>query len=106
MARDVTIKIRAEDSASPTFKTIGQNAKQMGTDVEQSAQRSSRSYEDLGRHATTVGAALGTVAAGMSIAGQAAANQERQVDGLRRVYGESSEQIIAFSKALQDSTNF
>lgn len=106
MTREVTIRINAQDNASPVFKKIGGEATAATATIEQSNQRAARSYDDLQKRAAAVGAGLGTVIGGLALAGKAAVDHERQIDALNRVYGESSRQILDFTRALQESTNF
>lgn len=58
----------------------------------------------MGQRMTAVGAAAGTVVAGMAVAGQAYIAQEQQVRGIQKSYGEASAELLKFADSMQSST--
>jgi len=105
-----TVELRAKDSISPTMEKIGQNAAKASKATEKAwadaGQASKRSAEEMRRSAAAIGAGLGTVVAGVSLAGRAFVAQEQQIRGLDRSYGEASRSMQEFSEEIQRTTTF
>lgn len=98
------VKITATNQSSAAFQQVTRDAERMGQSVEQSGQRGARGLEDMRQRMTAVGAAAGTVVAGMSFAGQSFVAQEQQIRGLQRAYGESADEIERFADRIQQTT--
>ena len=104
--KQVTIRVTATDQASPAFKTIGANAKAMGSQVSTSATQSAASLKTMQDRGAAVGAAMGALVGGVAIAGRAFVAQEQQIRGLNRAYGESSIEMQKFAESMQKTTTF
>ncbi|MCA9861129.1 MAG: hypothetical protein KC438_15490, partial [Thermomicrobiales bacterium] len=48
---------------------------------------------------------LGIVASGLALAGRSAYNHQRELDALNRMYGESAQQLVSFSREMENLTN-
>lgn len=134
MSQSLVINITTKDGASQAFRTIASSAKAMGTSLQSagagastslnkvatdagkadqaldklgaSAEDAATGMDKLSDTATKVGAALGTGIAAISKFGAQAENQRRQVDGIRKAYGDAADQILDFTNAIQSSTKF
>jgi hypothetical protein len=107
MALEVhSVELRARDNLSPALRQAGGEAQKLGRDLEQAGERGSRSFDRLKGSAGAFGAAAGTVVSGLSLAGQAAYETERQTEALSRQYGASAEEMRRFADEIQRTTNF
>lgn len=103
---------RVANELRGTGTAAGQAATGMtaaGTAADASAKsldRTAKSAEEIERQYTRVGAAIGTGIAGLAKLGQAATENTRQIDGLRRAYGDTANDIIAFANTTQGTTIF
>lgn len=132
MSDRVRIQVEATDNASDDFQRIGRAAQQMGQQVttagknassgltpvgpaaknaeralketEAQAKKTAESTKDLKEKWTDVGAAAGTLVTGISLLGRAYVDQERQIDGLERAYGDASDQLLDFAEQMQETT--
>lgn len=110
MARDVVIRISAQDAASPVFKRLSSEAQQMGATVEQSSQKSGRAFDDFNRKAALMGAAIGSATLVLGQFAQKAAEEEVVFARLRQSieatgksyedYAASVDQVIAQGEEL------
>lgn len=106
MPDNVETKIIAKDEASPAFKKVGQAADQMGDEIERSARRAGRSLTDLRRDAAEIGAGFGALLLASSKLGRSFVEQERQIMGIRRTYGDAADDLLRFADELQRTTAF
>lgn len=99
-------QITAKDSASPVFATVGNAAAKMGSAVTTAAKNASTALKENKKAADDlkIGAlALGTA---FTLASRSALDQTRSIDAVNRLYGESADEILKATEALQDNTNF
>jgi hypothetical protein len=129
---NIKIQVTAKDDASDDFQRIGKAAQTMGqqvqnagkasasgltpvgpaaknaqkalADVETQAKKTAASSDDIKKRWTEAGAAAGTLVAGLALVGRAYVDQERQIDGLERAYGEASVQLLEFAEQIQQTT--
>lgn len=116
MSDRIQISIEARENASRVFGQVGAAAGRMGDQVEdagesfetmeRSSQNAGRSLRDMDRELNQIARGMGVLGAGVALAGQSFRDQEIALDTLRRTYGESADELIAFSEAIQDTTNF
>jgi hypothetical protein len=132
MSDSVRFTVTAKDDASDDFQRIGKAAQSMGqqvqnagkasasgltpvgpaaknaqkalADVETQAKKTAASSDDIKKKWTEAGAAAGTLVAGLALVGRAYVEQERQIDGLERAYGDASKQLIEFAEEIQQTT--
>lgn len=120
MSERLTIQITAQDGTSRTFSAISSGATRMGDAVENAGKDGARGMDQLGTsarknataleqmkaEATAIGTVMGTVFTGVSLAGQAFRDQERQIGGITRLYGESSTAILQMAEDMQSLTRY
>ncbi len=88
---------------------IEKNTAETARAIDRLGQSSARAGKDLDqtkRSSVELGAALGTMAAVVAKSGQAAVTQRRELDLLGRQYGDSADEIVAFTQRLEDQSNF
>lgn len=105
MSERIGVDIVAKDGASKTFQEVSKAADKMGKDLEQAGTRASRAWSTFQANSKQIGASLGIVASGLALAGRSAFNHQRELDALNRMYGQSSRQIVSFSKEMENLTN-
>jgi hypothetical protein len=107
------IELQARDGTKQAFDSIKRSATEDARALEQMGKTGSRALQDVEKSANNTArgmrdlqiglAALGT---GFALASRAAADQTRQIDAINRLYGESADEILKLSEAIQDNTNF
>lgn len=109
MAKEVVIRISAQDAASPVFKKLAGEAQQMGAQVEMSNERSSRSFDNFNKGAAAVGAAIGSATLLMGewtrAAAEDQANQARlqqSIENTGKAYDDYAQRVDAAIKKGQD----
>jgi hypothetical protein len=102
LGRESTETGRAVDLMGKEAADAAKEADKLATSTDKSASALS-SHKDAARD---VGAAIGVAASALALMGDAAVQQERQVNALRKVYGDAADEIIDFTEAIQDNTNF
>ena len=105
MTERIGVEITAKDGASKVFQEVSKSADKMGADIEKAGSRSSKAMAALQANAKQIGASLGIVASGLALAGRSAYNHQRELDALNRMYGESAQQLVSFSKEMENLTN-
>jgi hypothetical protein len=134
MSDTYNVRITATETASPAFRKIAAEAQKtdhildgMGDGalkalqaIERNTGEAAASLQKFGQAAqqaetrtkglddglTKLGAGAGSAVAGIAKLGSAYVNQERQLDSLRRQYGDAGSEIIDFTEHLQDSTRY
>jgi hypothetical protein len=120
MSERISVTISAQDGASKTFAAIGTSAQKMGDSIEKAgtegtqglktidtqAKTTARSMDDIKAKATALGAAFGTLVSAAALLGASYRDQERQIDGINRLYGEQADEILLVSENIQDMTKF
>lgn len=118
--KTLSIRISAKDDASATMKKIGSSATTLGDELEEAGQdgqkalkqidaqakQTERSMGSLEDRSLAVGAAIGTMVGFASKAGAAYKDQQRQIDGINRLYGEQADVILSMSENIQDFTRY
>lgn len=118
--RQLEVLIKAVDQASATLKKIADEAARMGKvtessgkqasaglkQMDESAKRSAKSFDDVVDAASKVGIAVGTTVGVLGALGQSALNETRSIEALRRSYGSAADGIILYTEAIQDNTRF
>lgn len=118
--RTVSITLTAKDGISKTFKSVGDAGKRMGDELARSADQAEKELEQLGdtaeqtgrsmrdmtSEARNLGLGIGVLVSGMALAGKSYRDQEIALDALRRGYGDTADEMIAFTDQLQATTNY
>lgn len=126
MSQELSIKITAQDGASQVFRQIADASAKVADHLQEAgtkgaqglnqttaaAKSTSAALEEtrsratsLKAEATAIGAVFGVVAAGVAKAGAAFRDQQRSVDAINRLYGDSSKRVLEFADSMQDLTN-
>jgi hypothetical protein len=103
---ELLIKITAQDGASAAFKTVGTQAQQMGTQVEQAGKRSTTAMQAMRAGAENykrAGLALGASAASFA---RSARDQAQELRTLQRTYGDAADGLRDFADELQRTTTY
>jgi len=120
MAERLTVEITGKDGVSKVFTAISQSATKAGDAVEAAGKDGAKGLNEIGKaatenaskmdrlkgEATAVGTVLGTLFAASSKAGEAFRDQQRQVDGITRLYGDQADAILEMSERIQDFTRY
>lgn len=116
MAKDVFLRLKADDDISPKLKQIGAAAKATAKDLEAAgksakqagddAKRGGDSFKDYGDEMRNVGLAAGVLVAGLALSGQSFRDQEIGIRNLQRSYGDAADDMRQFAQQIQDTTNF
>lgn len=116
MSEKISVQITATDGASTVFQQVASGAEKLDQsldrvgdgfqDLAKDSQATTRSLRDLDVSYRDIGASLGILATGVALAGRSFRDQEVALRTLERGYGDAAEQLIAFSEAIQDNTNF
>jgi hypothetical protein len=120
MSEQLTVTIQAKDNVSKVFTAISASATKTGDAVERAgkdgaaglkqmdsaAKTSGKSMDDLKNRATAVGAAIGVLGGVIIALGTSYRDQERQIDGITRLYGDQSAAVLQMSDDIQDLTRY
>lgn len=104
MSDKLEVIITGKNGVSRIFQEVSSDATKMGTGVEASSKKASKSLDDLKKNAVAVGAGFGAALGVAAVLGQAYYRQEQEIEGLRRAYGDAADEIISFTEELQNST--
>ena len=123
MAEQLQVIITGKDGVSRVFKDISQSADKMGDSIERSGRDANKATREFDRSAAStrtmgdrfksatdvidgMGFALTAVGAALTVAGNKAMQQERQIIGLRAAYGDAADEMLAFAEELDKVTIF
>ncbi len=114
------IELQAKDGTKQAFDSIKRSALEDVKALQQMGKEGSRSLKEIEKAAReaqtgmdrfksaqrdlTVG--VGALAGAFALASRASLDQSRQIDAINRLYGESADEILKLSEAIQDNTNF
>lgn len=125
--RTLGIRITATENASKVFRTVGDSAVKTANElrragdeggkgldkIEQEAKQAAPAVEKVGESAKragvdvlAMGAAVGTAVSALSVLGNSFREQERQVSGIRQLYGEQSDAILQMAEDMQSFTRY
>jgi hypothetical protein len=123
MTDRVQIQITATDGASRVFQGVASSADKMGKSIEnagkssksfrdqfeqnaRAAEEANRQYEASDRVMRDMAISAGIVVTGMGLATRSYRDQQIALNTLERSYGSASDDMVAFSETIQDTTNF
>lgn len=96
-------ELQAVDRMSPVMRQVSQQAKQMGGDLESSAQRSTRAFDGFNVKLAAVGAALGTAAGVMADWTRAAAEDQAEQARLQQSIENTGRSYDSLSRSVEQA---